>query len=1462
MLSSFLRAITPTRSVIKKKKKKNASSTLIVGSINRNDIDIDNDTKASSMTSRSRSDAVSRRMRANIHSDSSDDEEENNNGGGIGYGITSTGQRKVAAPSRSDDVASSTTAKDEDDNESPTDYANEPLQSDSEVEDVDDAEKSKVQRPWSESNLKTMTHHELWKCLDTELRVNIGTSVACGICRSTVTEPTRTPCLHVYCRECIHLAIRYSKNSWCPNCKTPITRRGLQPVPTYFQELAVTYKKMLVEFGFAPGKHTADFTLTQLAPGKTVDNEDVEKCLDRLNVSRTWQLNALPMEKKASTMQILENRKAVKANQEAYEAAARKRDASIEAAASGDDGNDDALSFATPAETEPQREQLSFVASNETMEQERHPVHLPKVPKKSAMANVLHRSKKKKKRNSPTFAELPKFENFAGGRVAVVASSKQPPPQSSLVAAPAAKGSVGDVEDGENTTPKASGRRSSIYKTPAQVETAEPFEAEMSPIVQQSSQPTILETPRENTEKGDDDSQQSKKKFLVGDDDEDEEEEAKEDAVYSPVEDVTGLCEDTMGALHWYNDDNPLSQGLYKGTQDEESEDDEDYEKNRSRSLLAYSPTEISSNRSRSLPDVSSDRSKSILRSSLDRSKSLLDGSPGRSGLHDRDGEEEPQEPREEGKETAEPLLPSTETNKSDPTSSTMVNNTSPGQKPEEVALQTNVDDEGDEKPASRLAISEANDSPENSNSSDYDKGLENNCGSNEESNSLLLEAAAAAADYDDDDMTQPILTQDSPDSKMGAKTVGKMPSSRNANESPNVNVPDTIDETGAEEAEEYAEPSASVQNVTGRSSRRRQHRSKSREKKSHDEASSNKARTNDEETAADNAARSEKSSECEASRTATTRRGRSRSSSRTNITLLAKPSTGIDNSSDRAPTNVDSMVSPTKKTETEISLEAGEPRRRRSRSSSRTRKSTSSKLSNVDDGNENFPSEEGIEFQAVVPEAERKPISKRKPSGKTYSRRGRRSFYSMNDEEEEGTKSALNIGSESLSDPIASKISLERSNHTKNQETVAANDGEDGNAGSISEQVQLTPKENPGKVSAERDTKADAAKPENDTKKAASDESDKKPAARKKCSKKSSLRHGRSTTSLEDGAAENAPTTLMSEAAEEPPSESSATATVMQRQSLSTSEKEANTTSMENNTAPGFSEGDIVKVQARTWPGVNKRGGVAKILEINDDKTYNVGYVLGGKEKNVDGQFLSFNEGPSKRKRTEDSLPLDLLKELACQGFDTSEAGVQVPAKVRKSLREASAASSENTKPSKKQQSNSKRARKTEPASKTLQDKTNRKREKSAGTQKAKKKKARTASTRSDEIDVSVNTESNSIPRTAKQKATGAQTKPTKATGDTHINSKIAEVSNDEAQNLADTRYRDLFQAAVESGVLEVLVTSDLSEDAKRHVSSFSKMGGTFLFFLRSFDVKSEYTNPSPDALIYSETENRQKYQ
>lgn len=79
------------------------------------------------------------------------------------------------------------------------------------------------------------------------------------------------------------------------------------------------------------------------------------------------------------------------------------------------------------------------------------------------------------------------------------------------------------------------------------------------------------------------------------------------------------------------------------------------------------------------------------------------------------------------------------------------------------------------------------------------------------------------------------------------------------------------------------------------------------------------------------------------------------------------------------------------------------------------------------------------------------------------------------------------------------------------------------------------------------------------------------------------------------------------------------------------------------------FPIGTIARVADRTWPGVNKQGGVARIVKVHAHfdagVKYDVSYVLGGREKMVDSAFVRIQGGGTfideahslKRERSED---------------------------------------------------------------------------------------------------------------------------------------------------------------------------------------------------------------------------------
>ncbi|OEU15929.1 hypothetical protein FRACYDRAFT_240624 [Fragilariopsis cylindrus CCMP1102] len=178
---------------------------------------------------------------------------------------------------------------------------------------------------------------ELWQIIDRELRLNIGNSVRCGICLSTVTNPVRTKCMHKFCHDCITGYLRCGGNDpkrlVCPECKTPCTKRSLES-DDEFLNVTDAYKDVLRAFSFAPGTYCPEITtMTQKVEtfGKNLDDYDSEDDdayddesdrarLDRLFVAMTYQVEALPDCHKrgvCSKLQIEETEQVVKANFEA-----------------------------------------------------------------------------------------------------------------------------------------------------------------------------------------------------------------------------------------------------------------------------------------------------------------------------------------------------------------------------------------------------------------------------------------------------------------------------------------------------------------------------------------------------------------------------------------------------------------------------------------------------------------------------------------------------------------------------------------------------------------------------------------------------------------------------------------------------------------------------------------------------------------------------------------------------------------------------------------------------------------------------------------------------------------------------------------------------------------------------------------------------------------------------------------
>jgi hypothetical protein len=86
------------------------------------------------------------------------------------------------------------------------------------------------------------------------------------------------------------------------------------------------------------------------------------------------------------------------------------------------------------------------------------------------------------------------------------------------------------------------------------------------------------------------------------------------------------------------------------------------------------------------------------------------------------------------------------------------------------------------------------------------------------------------------------------------------------------------------------------------------------------------------------------------------------------------------------------------------------------------------------------------------------------------------------------------------------------------------------------------------------------------------------------------------------------------------------------------------------------FTKGTIVTVAPRTWPGINKPGGVGRIVKVNhggndanngsdtDQQqhivTYDVAYVMGGKDKGIEAKFVSCEAQEEYENRDDTSPP------------------------------------------------------------------------------------------------------------------------------------------------------------------------------------------------------------------------------
>mmetsp|Transcript_5998 Transcript_5998/g.8734 ORF Transcript_5998/g.8734 Transcript_5998/m.8734 type:complete len:419 (-) Transcript_5998:8-1264(-) len=109
------------------------------------------------------------------------------------------------------------------------------------------------------------------------------------------------------------------------------------------------------------------------------------------------------------------------------------------------------------------------------------------------------------------------------------------------------------------------------------------------------------------------------------------------------------------------------------------------------------------------------------------------------------------------------------------------------------------------------------------------------------------------------------------------------------------------------------------------------------------------------------------------------------------------------------------------------------------------------------------------------------------------------------------------------------------------------------------------------------------------------------------------------------------------------------------------------------------ITKGSIVMVESRTWPGSNKLGGVARVTAVHQNEnetgttstTYDVSYVLGGKEKGVEEEYVrlqSSNEtdDSAKKKRSSSGMNSTIASSISGGGnlhISTSTASLALSA-------------------------------------------------------------------------------------------------------------------------------------------------------------------------------------------------------
>ena len=290
---------------------------------------------------------------------------------------------------------------------------------------------------------------------------------------------------------------------------------------------------------------------------------------------------------------------------------------------------------------------------------------------------------------------------------------------------------------------------------------------------------------------------------------------------------------------------------------------------------------------------------------------------------------------------------------------------------------------------------------------------------------------------------------------------------------------------------------------------------------------------------------------------------------------------------------------------------------------------------------------------------------------------------------------------------------------------------------------------------------------------------------------------------------------------------------------------------------------GTIVNVQSRTWPGVNKPGGVARITcTHNDTNSYDVAYILGGREHKVDAVFVTKQQefeqedvdGPlnasrdsstastqvSKRQRrvrqstlkkaNEESnatvdpsvqaeLPQALLAELAAQGFDVAGLVTSADKKKKKSKSTTASASLKKKSTKKRPFGNKDNGQDMEDDQKPPATKKRKATSSTSTTKMATTKKQTKASSTSKSSGTKRKAASSSSSSSSSSSASRKSIAPSKSIDP----QPLPKLSPSELLPLAQAHYEARFEAALTNKVVTV-ATSNLSELDSQLLYSLSR--------------------------------------